>query len=251
MSTSRPRLPESAPVEDDGAPEWVVTYGDLMSLLLTFFILVLSFADMEAERYQAFSGAMMEAAGVLEIEPSPSRPVGRKIIFSGFEARYDARSVLQGAVAAREQVVERAPEGEIDIEVFDDYRGVVVAVGQDGLFEAGKVDLRPAMYAFMDELLTLAGRNSAVLQVETHTDGTPTTNTAYPSNDHLSAARSLSIVRYLDNRAEPVLGLPLAPERLVAVPWGDHRPRGPAVGEADRRRNRRVEFVFQAAAPLR
>jgi len=49
---------------DEGAPGWVVTFGDMMSLLLTFFILLLSFASMEQAKFQVIASSMNKAFGV-------------------------------------------------------------------------------------------------------------------------------------------------------------------------------------------
>ena len=66
--------PEEAPPCEEGAPGWVVTFGDMMSLLLTFFILLLSFATMEKIKYKILAGSIQTAFGVQEVTPTFTRP---------------------------------------------------------------------------------------------------------------------------------------------------------------------------------
>ncbi len=228
----------------EGAPEWIVTFGDMMSLLLTFFILLLSFAQLETQKYKLFSGSVMKAFGVQEVTPVFTRPQGRSVIKERFSMKFSAQNMMQGMKASQERHANRAPDGRVDIEVFEDYRGVVVAIGEDAMFEPGKADIRPAMWPFLDDVLVTAAQNEAQIQVQAHTDGVPIRSAVYPSNDHLSAGRAVSVVRHFLGRADRLLDAPLDPSRLEAVPFGENRPVAPNSSEAGQRKNRRIELVF-------
>ena len=69
--------PDEPPPCEEGAPGWVVTFGDMMSLLLTFFILLLSFATMDTVKYKVLSGSIQVAFGVQELTPTFNRPQTR------------------------------------------------------------------------------------------------------------------------------------------------------------------------------
>ncbi len=244
--------PYDAPDEElyckEGAPEWVVTFGDMMSLLLTFFILLLSFANLEVIKYKILSGSIMQAFGVQEVTPVFTRPQGTKAIAKEFSMDFQPRDVLDGMKKAEEQQVARTPSGRVNIEVYEDYRGIVVSVGEDHMFEPGRADLRPAIWPFLDDVLQVARTNRAQIQVEAHTDGVPMRSARYPSNDHLSAARSVAVINYflgVEAREAPEDRLPA--HRLEAVPAGSTRPRALNLTDAGRRRNRRVELVFYRA----
>ena len=71
---------DEGPPCEEGAPGWVVTFGDMMSLLLTFFILLLSFATMETVKYKVLSGSIQVAFGVQEVTPTWTRPQARKVV---------------------------------------------------------------------------------------------------------------------------------------------------------------------------
>lgn len=232
----------------EGAPEWVVTFGDMMSLLLTFFILLLSFANLEVIKYKILSGSIMQAFGVQEVTPVFTRPQANKVIAKEFSMEFQPRVVLDGMKKAQEQQTARTPSGRVNIEVFEDYRGIVVSIGEEHMFEPGRADLRPAIWPFLDDVLDVAKSNRAQIQVVAHTDGTPMRSARFPSNDHLSAARSVAVIDYfLGVEADLAPEDRLPPHRLEAVPAGATRPRALNMTEAGRRRNRRVELVFYRA----
>ncbi len=235
------------PMEEDficeeGAPGWVVTFGDMMSLLLTFFILLLSFATLEKIKYKILSGSIQTAFGVQEIHPTFKRPQARKVLAKEFSMQFSTRNMLDGMKTVEERQSARTPSGRVDIEVFEDYRGIVVSVGEDHMFEKGKADLRPAIWPFLDDVLRLAVANQAQIQVEAHTDSVPIKTARFASNDHLAAARSVAVIRYLKG-----IDPDLPPQRLEAIPAGESRPRFVNVTEAGRKKNRRVELIFYRA----
>ena len=236
--------PEDEVVCEEGAPEWVVTFGDMMSLLLTFFILLLSFAQMEMIKYKIVSGSVMRAFGVQEVVPAFNRPQAENVIAQEFSMAYSSSRVFDGMRASVTRHASPSPKGRVQIEVFEDYRGIVLVVDEDAMFEPGRSDIRPAMWPFLDEALETAQFNRCQIQVEAHTDSVPLSSPLYPSHDHLAAERAVSVVRYFQGRTNETT---LPAGRLEAVPYGSTRPKVPNISAANRRRNRRVEIVFSAA----
>ncbi|MEZ4435794.1 MAG: flagellar motor protein MotB [bacterium] len=238
-------VPEEPEPCKAGAPEWVVTFGDMMSLLLTFFILLLSFANLEVIKYKVLSGSIMQAFGVQEVTPVFTRPQADNPIAPEFSMQWQPQKVLDGMKKAEERQHARTPSGRVDIEVFEDYRGIVVSLGEEHMFEAGRADLRPAIWPFLDDVLDVARQYDAQIQVEAHTDAAPMRSAAFASNDHLSAARSVAVIEYLLGvDGDAAEGDRMAPGRFEAVPAGSTRPRTLNMTEAGRRKNRRVELVF-------
>lgn len=231
--------PEEAPPCEEGAPGWVVTFGDMMSLLLTFFILLLSFATMETVKYKVLSGSIQVAFGVQEITPTWTRPQARKIIAREFAMKFNSRNMLDGMKKIEERETARTPSGRVDIEVFEDYRGIVISIGANHMFEAGKADLKIDKWPFLDDIIEQAASNQAQIQVETHTDSMPMRSAQFPSNDHLSSARAVSVIRYFRGVRPDVPA-----HRFEAVPAGQTRPKYPNMTDAGRKKNRRLELVF-------
>jgi chemotaxis protein MotB len=234
-----PEEPEEEQICVEGAPGWVVTFGDMMSLLLTFFILLLSFATMEEVKYKVLSGSIQVAFGVQEVTPTFRRPQTRKVVAKEFSMKFESQNILDGMKTVEERETARTPSGQVDIEVFEDYRGIVVSVGEQHMFEPGRADLRPAIWPFLDDVLDLAITNEAQMQIEAHTDSAPIRTAQFPSNDHLSAARSVSVIRYFQG-VRPAI----PSSRFEALPAGATRPRFPNMTDSGRRKNRRVELIF-------
>ncbi len=221
------------------APAWVVTFGDMMSLLLTFFILLLSFSQIAVVKYKLFTGSVQDAFGIQEVTPLFNRPQGRSIVKTEFSADFHSETLLNGMRSTTDRHTNRTAAGRVDIQVFEDYRGIVVSVGEDHMFQNGKADLRPAIWPFLDDVIKTANENDAQIQVEAHTDNRPLRGGAFRSNDHLSSGRSTAVVRYF-------LGVDreLPPARLEAVAYGEHRPKLVNINDSAMRKNRRVELVF-------
>ncbi len=237
--------PEDQPPCEEGAPGWVVTFGDMMSLLLTFFILLLSFATMDKIKYKVLSGSIQTAFGVQEVTPTFTRPQASKVIAKEFSMEFNSQNMLDGMKKIEERESVRTPSGRVDIEVFEDYRGIVLSVGESHMFEAGRADLRPAIWPFLDDVLNLAVTNKAQIQVEAHTDSSPIKTAKFPSNDHLSADRAVSVIRYFRGVREDIPG-----HRFEAVAAGKSRPRFPNMTDAGRKKNRRVELIFHQAPKM-
>ena len=101
--------------EEEGAPLWVVTFGDLMSLLMCFFVLLLSFSEMDRKKYKVVSGSMRNAFGIQRKKPVFESPKGQKMISKEFEQAIiqtkieDAVKPIQEELETR-KLVERAKE---------------------------------------------------------------------------------------------------------------------------------------------
>lgn len=81
MSDEAPSIDD----EEEGAPAWVVTFGDLMSLLLCFFVLLLSFSEMDRSKYRVVSGSVKNAFGIQKKKPIFDSPKGSKMIAKEFD----------------------------------------------------------------------------------------------------------------------------------------------------------------------
>ena len=146
--------------------------------------------------------------------------------------------MMQGMKKVQERQTVRTPSGRVDIEIFEDYRGVVVSIGEKHMFEPGKADLRPEIWRFLEEVLDVATEHRAQIQVEAHTDSVPIKTSEFPSNDHLANARSISVLNYFMNRRPEI-----DKSRLESIAAGATRPRFPNLTARGREQNRRVELL--------
>ncbi len=220
-----------------GVPEWVVTYGDMMSLLLCFFILLAAFSELKKEHeYQQVVTAVQEAfgvtggAGVLPVDDIPARSMLKK---------------LQELLSERSASIKPAENTEKNI-AGDHTRvtrirdGLMFTLGSSDTFDPESAELKPDV---REELRAIAelmkGRNNRIV-VRGHTD--PKILTAdSPWSDlyDLSYARAHAVVRFLIDEAG------LEPTRIRAEACGDTEPiLARATGPESQRVNRRVEVIL-------
>lgn len=220
-----------------GAPEWAVTFADLMCLLMTFFVLLLSFSSLEVRKFESAAESMRNAfAPRLDILGlSEASPVGAKPIPMPGQAEVWNRLDQNIVVALRQAIEKSGMTGGANVEVTQ--RGVALRVHGDALFESGSTGLSEDSLGLLAELARLAPNAPGEIEVEGHTDDVPIASVRFLSNWELSAARAGSAVRYLTTH-----GLPAA--RLKAIGYADTRPLVPNTSAANRAMNRRVEFVF-------
>lgn len=259
---------------EEGAPAWVVTFGDLMSLLLTFFVLLLSFSRMDSERFKELAGSLKEAFGVQRIVPAFDLPRGIDLVARDFNTVFRSEMLEQKIKAAVKRLKKELEEGEKNrqpgetseaageddasgglsreetavliavleeaIEVEEDATGYTIRLDGSALFASGKGDLSPTgvlvMRAVQPAVLGFGGD----LLVEGHTDSVPFGGGpgVDDGNWKLSFDRAHAVVRYLHEH----LGIGLG--RIGLVSRGPSRPRATNDTAVGRALNRRVEIVL-------
>jgi len=205
-------------IVDDRADAWIVTYADMMSLLLTFFILLLAMADFDPGKLDEVMRRMSEALG-------------------------GAQSTTQSEVAKMKEVynelekVVRDDNLTQDVELTSDTRGIVLYARGGIIFKPGKAEfLKDAKYFLNDVGRVLHSMPNKIL-VEGHTDDIPIKSRQFPSNWELSTARASAVIRYFIAKGG------ITPSRCEAVGYAQFKPRFPPIPE-NRARNRRVEIVL-------
>ena len=224
---------------EGGAPEWMTTFADMTTLLLTFFVLLLSFAQMDIVKFRRIMGSIREAFGVQRIE------VGEFFSMSTEPVQifdYQKRdSVIEMYYADMYEAIKKAIEKadlSDSVEVLVSNRGVIVRAKEKVLFDLGKAELKKGAYPLLDKLVSLMKQFPRYkLAIEGHTDDLPINTPRFPSNWELSSARATRVLRYFISKGIP-------PERLIAVGYGETRPLVPNDSPKNRAKNRRVEFVF-------
>lgn len=232
---------EDAPM---GAPAWMVTFADLMSLLLTFFVLLLSFSNMEVVKFQAMVGSVRDAFGMkspFELSDIPTGtdllPHQNPLTGEGGEAEAGAEDPTPQEVREKlQQVLEETGLQDKGVAVVTD-TGVVLQLSGDVLFDSGQALVKAGANALLEELAKYTLSVEYSLDVVGYTDNVPIATAVYPSNWELSAARAGQAVRYLTERG-------VDPSRLRAIGRADTNPLQSNETLQGRSQNRRVEFVY-------
>jgi chemotaxis protein MotB len=232
---------QQCPECEKGAPKWLVTYSDMVTLLLCFFVLLLSFANTDAIKFKEVLGSMKDAFGVqkeviemgkeggmelpIRLESSPSKAEVQK-----------ERLVNLLKTAVREEGIDK------NILIALHRRGVIMEITEEvgnAMFKPGGTDIVDQSKRILRKLVPIMQETIYKITIEGHTDDIPVRSPLYPSNWELSSARAGSVVRFLIQEGK------LDSKRFTAVGQADTHPLVENTSNENRAKNRRVSVVFE------
>ncbi len=225
---------EKPELEHPSAPFWMVTYGDMVTLLMVFFILILSFSTIQLEKFKGAMSSMKGALGVLPENISTYKKSNPN--YEDFETK-QRQDIIETMNEVEEVLEKMGLSAKVDLEFTGE--GVMVRMGDDLLFDSGKALIKNAATPVLDIVLQAFKGKFKDIYVEGHTDNVPISSAKYPSNWELSAGRSMSVIKYLNKKGK------IPPRQLAAVGHGEHRPLVKNNSRANRAKNRRVEIFFK------
>jgi chemotaxis protein MotB len=225
---------KKSPEEHENAERWLLTYADLITLLLAFFIVMYSMSKVDAKK---FGAVQMALASVLHGGRSPweGRTPGvptddkRQNLLNLDDLRHLQMKLGQS-------VRQKGDSTNIMTEIND--RGLVIHVMENTFFESGQADLTPAAQQALDAIAEVIQGVDNFIRVEGHTDDRPINTLVFPSNWELSTARATSVVRYLIDNYD------FSPDRVSASGYAEYRPIAPNDTPENRAKNRRVDIVI-------
>lgn len=194
----RPRPKQAS---EEVSEEWLVTYADAITLLLAFFVMIITFKDYDAGERETAMAAIKENLGSQQNVATPM-----------FSLMNNLNSILDGADIQRDQ-----------FEVGFDQDGVVLEFASKAFFASGRAELLPEAKAILGEVVEeMQGPTyeAYFIDVEGHTDDVPISSARFPSNWELSSGRAASVVRYF-------IELGVKPSRLKAAGYADTKPKVP------------------------
>lgn len=222
---------------------WMVTFSDLLTLLLTFFVLLLTMSSMDAKKFKRgfklFSGALgpmgMGSKGPIMskftiIEPSDMQ-VKRFLHDEKAPKKNtkDIENVKEG--------IKKRKLGE-QIKIAFERRGMILIFNEEVMYKPGSAEIHPSAVSVLKEMSSLLKDTSFSIRIEGHTDNVPIRTALYPSNWELSTARAVRVLETLVGFGE------IPPERFSAAAYADTKPLYPNNTQSRRAKNRRVEFVL-------
>gem|GEM_PF-300874 len=258
-----------------GAPTWIVTFADLMSLLLTFFVLLLSFSVMEIDKFRKIAGAMHDAfglqsmdrkSGVIELDgsaaatankyvvpiPIPEADVSKKVVPDETDVEEGQDKPVQ-AVPEVDKAADKAKRTfndlqtvmahEIASDVMDIIRAgnvTVVRFPDEVSFPSGSSDMKDEFLPVLSKFLTVLQNSEGQIIVSGHTDDVPISTDRFRSNWSLSSSRAISVVQYILDHTN------IDPARITVQGFADSRPLVANDSAENRAKNRRVEVTIQS-----
>lgn len=192
-------VPEDPP---QSAPEWIVTFSDMISLLVTFFVMLMSFSTMEENEAAIIVGAFGErTGGILEGGPSSS-------VTEPPRDRMLGTNPLRGGDLPHSRPAEELPEnieemgqklgaGQVEVDFAAATDGLVVRFGDDCTFEPGSARVPAPLARALDELGEVLQHYSHMVVVEGHASADFAPTSSLPDAEALSAARAAAAARIL------------------------------------------------------
>jgi chemotaxis protein MotB len=230
---------------EGGTPLWFVSFTDMISLLCTFFIMLMTFSTPETEKFNKASGSIRNAI----------RSASYGITTPGLGGRGQTRqghSDTQGTTTLPENdPIESPPKGldlmlkkalGEEIETDKLREGYRIRIAGDTPFDPGSAELSPACRKSLEAIAKATASLPHPIRIEGHTDSASDASARYPTAWQLSAERAAAAARYLARAG------PIAPQRISIAAYADTRPArpgGPGAG------NRRVEVTVLSLAPKR
>lgn len=219
--------------EHENLERWLVTYADLITLLLIFFVVMYSISRADLAKFQQIATSL-RAAFNLDVLSAPL-PAQSAVTPLEQDPRFTAYLSVRAQVASlftRLGLDQQGAEVELTTE------GIVIHLSDAVLFPPGQAQLRPDALRILDGLAAILEPLQTPIRVEGHTDNTPPPSSLYPDNWELSAMRAVNTVRYFTDVAN------LPPQRFSAAGYGEFRPRASNDTVEGRRKNRRVDIVI-------
>ncbi len=237
--------------EHANTERWLITYADMITLLMAFFIMMYAMSVVDLQKFEALAHAMGTAFGGGAREKGAGHPASpgvlggaRAPMGTGVAAPLSNRATLVNAIRAR--VAQSLPPRLRD-SVHVVHRGgtVTIRVKADAItFAAGRATLTEDARRILDAIGPALQEADSPIQVEGHTCDLPISTDRFPSNWELSAQRAGYVMAHLVRRGW------VPPERISAAGFADTRPLAPNTSEANRRRNRRVDIVVSTGDRL-
>ena len=234
-----------------GCPAWLATYGDMVTLVLCFFVLLYSMSTIDAKKFEEIAESMQKA---FNIQPGGPSAVDRAAVFDGgpmdntgdsvhevdSDQVYTSAQVLALVQTALQDEQDR---NQVTVTVSD--RGVVISLSEQMLFDEGSARLRPEAMRVIYKIGGVLNRLPNEISIEGHTDSAIPERSIYIDNWGLSAARASRVTAYLNEQ----MGVSM--RRLRAVGFGASAPLVPNNSEENMRLNRRVDIVILSMHSVR
>ncbi|PYI51205.1 OmpA/MotB family protein [Paenibacillus flagellatus] len=233
---------------------WLITYADLITLLMIFFVIMYAMSQVDTAKYESLAKALQlqfhdatsmipKGSGVLDGANPGAGQAGDETKretetkpTDGAEKDAKEEDLQNLLKLVRQYIAEQSLEAQVS--ASDTPRGIAITLNDLFLFDLGKADLKQGAFPVLEKLASLFPQLKAKVSVEGHTDDLPVTpGSQFQDNWGLSQARSVSVIRYFVNSAK------LKSDTFISSAYADTKPVAPNDSETNRQKNRRVEIV--------
>ncbi|NHN33914.1 flagellar motor protein MotB [Paenibacillus agricola] len=251
-------------VENENHERWLITYADLITLLLIFFVIMYAMSQVDTKKYEVLAQSlnleytksesiMPQGAGVLgSLNPAQANEGNLKEDDNKDKKEQVDKEVQLNELREKqfqdlmEKIQQYIQQQNLQSQIFvaNTSRGINVTLNDLFLFDLGRADLKRDAYPILDKLSTLLPTLDSVISIEGHTDNVPlATGSLFKDNWRLSSERSLSVLRYFTDT------MGLEPKKFMSSAFADTHPVADNSTPENRSKNRRVEIIVLREAP--
>lgn len=232
------KCPECPPV---GAPAYMNTYGDMMTLLVTFFVLLISYSTIEQKKFTMAMTSLRGALGVMTSSQGVSLPVSSMPMFQIGKGRID--QIIENIIQQiREQLQRSGMQDQVRMTQSKDQ--IHFSISEPLLFNSGQAEVKPTADSLLVLIAEILNTVPFEIRVEGHTDNIPIRTARFPSNWELSFARGIALTRKM-------IDFGVSPERFQVIGYGEYRPIADNTSNQGRALNRRVEIYVNLREGIR
>lgn len=223
--------------EHENLERWLITYADLITLLLAFFIMMYVFSKQDVQKYDEVVGHLKTiftgGAGI----SGQGRDAGPLLIELPVKIAQSTGEEVRKKLEAEMQSLVDNESMKKNISIFSDERGVIIRILEKAFFDAGKADLKEGAKVALGRIIPIVKNIDNQIRIEGHTDNVPINNREFRSNWELSARRATEVVSYFIEKHD------FPPERVSAVGYAQYRPVALNDMPENRALNRRIEII--------
>lgn len=233
----------------ENTERWLLTYADMITLLMLFFIVLYSMSKVDTAKYQQLSGELQSVFTGGNFGIFNNMLQGQGGIHTGGRGIMDNSGQLpseKGKSTLRKMIhlntIKSGLKQDVEakkLNIISNERGIVIVLHSDVMFDPGSSVILPENKPVLTRIAHVLKEIPNNIRVEGHTDNQPVTevNTVYNNNWELSGARATKVLELLIDHG-------LDPEKLSVAAYGSTRPRVPNKTPEDRALNRRVEITI-------
>ena len=228
---ARPRKQE----QPRGTPAYMLTWGDMCTLLLCFFVMLLAMSTIDPAKFNIAASSFQNALGGV-LESLPSVLITQEVLIPKLGGNeQNKRMAVEAALRIRRAIKQENLEDAIKVKVTES--GIAIKVADPIGFDVGDAKIKPELISALRSISDIINKvQGTQIRVEGHTDDTPIRTAKYPSNWELSSARALNVVKFFAEHGG------IEPARLSAIGYGEYRPFVPNTSAENRKSNRRIEI---------
>ena len=202
MNKTPEKIYDSDPTEDTS---WLLTYGDIITLLMFFFVLLFSTSKVSQEKFDQVAQSINQSLN----RPGPDPKVADTVITPLAEAQTILEQLIRKEGLEQKMTTKRTKAG------------LMIELSSNSFFDSGSADVRSSMFKTLQDLSHVIQNlptNDYRVEIEGHTDNVPIKTARFPSNWELSAMRSINVLHIFEET-----GLPK--DRIIATAFAETKPK--------------------------